>query len=199
MVLLVANEFLVEQLSSFFFFLICLDLMDVQTSLCFSSCITTAMCSNVVGSKLKNGKESFGHVTLYMQYLFYSDIAITYRIVGNFRWCRFIFARNECVRSDHTPTSWSLCNNGPVCFFSWRPSQLRRIQRYWFRLRQLRRVSYGFVGILYISRLILFYSDNSEGRQTAENHLAVRIERTHIMTSSIMMREWEIHGGNSGI
>ena len=54
-------------------------------------------------------------------------------------------------------------------------------------MRHLRTVSYGFVGILYSSRLILLYSNHLEGRQTVENHL-VHIgtrRRTHVMTSSI--------------
>ena len=146
------------------------------------------MCSNGVGSKLKNGKE-FGHVTLYMQYLFYSDIATTYLIVGNFRWCKFSREMNACALTTPQPVDChaphakrrydterqkegtNLCNKGPV-------SELPSRARNWlvnqfssFRLRQLRRVSYGFVGILYSSRLILSYSDNSEGRQTVENHL----------------------------
>ena len=57
------------------------------------------------------------------------------------------------------------------------------------RLRQLRSVSYGFVDILYSSRLILLYSDHLEGRQTVENHLihmgTSSYRCTHIMTSSI--------------
>ena len=90
------------------------------------------MCSNLVGSKLKNGKEFLGHVTLYMQYLFYSDIAITYHIVGDFRWRKFLREMNACALTTplpvdcHAPhakrrydTEWqkeetSLCNNGPV-------------------------------------------------------------------------------------
>ena len=82
---------------------------------------------------------------------------------------------------------------------------IRRIQRYWFRLRQLRRVSYGFFGILYSSRLILFYSDNSEGRQTVENHLVhtgtSSYAHTHIVTSSIMMNDERVRnprGKNQG-
>ena len=54
-------------------------------------------------------------------------------------------------------------------------------------MRHLRTVSYGFVGILYSSRLILLYSNHLECRQTVENHL-VHIgtrRRTHVMTSSI--------------
>ena len=53
-------------------------------------------------------------------------------------------------------------------------------------MRHLRTVSYGFVGILYSSRLILLYSNHLEGRQTVENHLVhMGGRRTHVMTSSI--------------
>ena len=45
------------------------------------------------------------------------------------------------------------------------------IQHCWSWLQQLWSVSYGFVGILYSSRLILLNSDHLVGRQTVENHL----------------------------
>ena len=67
----------------------------------------------------------------------------------------------------------------PVCW----------IQYCWSWLRQLRSLSYGFVGILRSSRLILLYSDHLEGRQTVENHLvhkgASSYRHTHVMMSSI--------------
>ena len=53
-------------------------------------------------------------------------------------------------------------------------------------MRHLWTVSYGFVGILHSSRLILLYSNHLEGRQTVENHLVhMGTRRTHVMTSSI--------------
>ena len=53
-------------------------------------------------------------------------------------------------------------------------------------MRHLRTVSYGFVGILYSRRLILYYSNHLEGRQTVENHLVhMGTQRTHAMMSSI--------------
>ena len=54
---------------------------------------------------------------------------------------------------------------------------------------QLQSVSYGFIGILYSSRLILLYSNHLEARQTIENHLVhmgTNLCRSmHIMTSSV--------------
>ena len=53
----------------------------------------------------------------------------------------------------------------------------RWIQHCWSRPFDNFGTSHGFVGILYSSRLILLYSNHSEGRQTVENHLV------HIGTS----------------
>ena len=68
------------------------------------------------------------------------------------------------------------------------------IQYCWSRLRQLRSVSYGFVGILYSGRLPFFYSNHLEGRQTVENHLVhtgtSSYQRTHVMTSSTSILVW---------
>ena len=54
---------------------------------------------------------------------------------------------------------------------------------------QLQSISYGFIGILYSSRLILLYSNHLEARQTIENHLLHMGTNScwsmHIMTSSV--------------
>ena len=78
--------------------------------------------------------------------------------------------------------------------FAWRPSQLQRyrdcsrgretgvldsVLLISSRLRQLRSVSYGFVRILYSSRLILLYSN-------AENHL-VHTGTIHVRSNDVII------------
>ena len=54
---------------------------------------------------------------------------------------------------------------------------------------QLQSISYGFIDILYSSRLILLYSNHLEARQTIENHLihmgTNSCRSMHIMMSSV--------------
>ena len=78
----------------------------------------------------------------------------------------------------------SLCNNGPIFLLCWGfhnnegikttavgEKLAHWIQHWWSRFQQLHSVSYGFVGILYSSRLPFLYSVHLEGWQTVENHL----------------------------
>ena len=56
----------------------------------------------------------------------------------------------------------------------------RTSQSYWSWLWQLRSTCYGFVGILYSTRLILPYNSHLKGRQTVENHTSTHsYQRIH--------------------
>ena len=96
----------------------------------------------------------------------------------------------------------SLCNNGLIFLLCGDFFKITKVSRLLLRARNRRigfstadldfdnfRVSHGFVGISYSSRLILLYSNHLEGRQTVENHL-VHIGTNsyrcmHVMMSSI--------------
>ena len=96
----------------------------------------------------------------------------------------------------------SLCNNGLIFLLCGGFFKITKVSRLLLRARNRRigfstadldfdnfRVSHGFVGISYSSRLILLYSNHLEGRQTVENHL-VHIGTNsyrcmHVMMSSI--------------